>query len=152
MRVSDILEKKGDMVVTIPAMTSVVGLARLLRARRIGAAVVVGEDQSMIGIVSERDIVNHIAREGGDLQASVSDIMTAPVEICSPDDNVRHVMEVMTRKRVRHLPVIASGRLAGIVSIGDVVKHRLEDNKLEISVLRDAALARAVAGTEFREA
>jgi len=146
MRVSDILDHKGREVVTVPAMTSVAGLARLLRTRRIGAVVVVGDDHAMIGIVSERDIVHHIARDGeAALHATVSEIMSAPVEICAPDEDLKHVMATMTQKRVRHVPVIDHGRLAGIVSIGDVVKHRLAENNLEINVLRDAALAHAVA-------
>ena len=146
MRVSDILDHKGREVVTVPAMTSVAGLARLLRTRRIGAVVVIDNDHAMIGIVSERDIVHHIARDGeAALHATVSEIMSAPVETCAPDEDLKHVMATMTQKRVRHVPVIDHGRLAGIVSIGDVVKHRLAENNLEINVLRDAALAHAVA-------
>lgn len=148
MRVSDILEQKGHEVVKVPAMSSVIGLARLLRARRIGAVVVVGDDDTMVGIVSERDIVHCIARDGDlALHARVEEIMSSPVEICAPDDDLKHVMATMTHKRVRHVPVVERGRLAGIVSIGDVVRHRLAENNLEINVLRDAALAHAVATT-----
>lgn len=147
MRVSDILDRKGREVVTVPPATSVIGLTRLLRSRRIGAALVTGEDGRMAGIVSERDIVHRIARDGDvALRATVREIMTTEVETCAPDDDIRKVMETMTRRRVRHLPVIDGGRVAGIVSIGDVVLHRLAQNSLEIAVLRDAALAHAVAG------
>jgi CBS domain-containing protein len=146
MRVSDVLDHKGREVVTVPAMTSVLGLARLLRSRRIGAVVVVDDNHAMIGIVSERDVVHHIARDGDPaLHAPVSDIMSAPVETCAPEDDIRQLMATMTRQRIRHVPVIDHGRLAGIVSIGDVVKHRLADNRLEINVLRDAALAHSIA-------
>ena len=147
MRVSDVLDHKGREVVTVPAMTSVLGLARLLRTRRIGAVVVVNDDHAMIGIVSERDVVHHIAREGDPaLHVPVSEIMSAPVETCAPADDLKHVMATMTQHRIRHVPVIDRGRLAGIVSIGDVVKHRLAENNLEINVLRDAALAHTIAG------
>ena len=152
MRVSDILEKKGHAVVTVPPTMPVTGLARLLRSQRIGAAVVVAGDRVMIGIVSERDIVHHIAHDGERLlRAAVGEIMSAPVETCAPDDDIKHLMTVMTRRRVRHLPVVDRGELIGIVSIGDVVKHRLEENTLEINVLRDAALAHAVAAADTRE-
>lgn len=148
MRVSDILDAKGREVVTVPAMTSVRGLAKLLRTRRIGAVVVVDDEGRMIGIVSERDIVHHIAVHGeAVLLRHVDEIMSASVEVCHPDDRIKHVMAMMTQHRVRHLPVLDQGRLAGIISIGDVVKHRLKENMLEINVLRDAARARAIAET-----
>jgi CBS domain-containing protein len=146
MRVSDILDHKGREVVTVPAAISVAALARLLRTRRIGAAVVVADDQAMIGIVSERDVVHHIASDGeAALHLPVREIMSAPVETCTPDEDIKHIMATMTQKRIRHVPVLDNGRLAGIVSIGDVVRHRLAENTMEISVLRDAALAHAMA-------
>jgi len=140
MLVSDVLQNKGDDVVTTSPGTSIVDAARLFSSAHIGAAVVLEDNNSIVGLVSERDIVRYIAEAGHlALSANVDRVMTSPIKTCKPDDKIDRVMERMTRHRLRHFPVLAEGRLAGIISIGDVVKHRLEESDLEIGVLRDVA-------------
>lgn len=144
MRVSDILANKGNRVVTVRSDVSVAMAVHKLVLERIGALVVSDDGEHIDGIVSERDIVRALAAEGAALlnaDRRVADIMSHSVRVCSPDDTIKHVMDVMTRYRVRHLPVVEGGRLAGIVSIGDVVKSRLDELELETSVLRDAWIA-----------
>ena len=146
MLVSHILEEKGDDVVTTTPGTSIIRVAQLFDSAHIGAAVVLEDGGTIVGLVSERDIAHHIARAGNEaLLATVGEIMSTPVRTCKPDDKINSVMESMTRHRVRHLPVVADGDLAGIVSIGDVVKHCLDETTLEINVLRDAARSRPFA-------
>ena len=129
MRISDVLRGKGSDVATIGRADTVSRLIATLGDRNIGAAVV-AEHGVVVGIVSERDVVRRLRDRGGDLlSAPVADIMTAEVFTCSPDDTVDHLAEVMTERRIRHVPVLSDGRLAGIVSIGDVVKSRI--NQLE---------------------
>jgi len=109
----------------------------------IGAVIVMGDEAEIVGIISERDVIHGLAQHGMDLlKVPVSKLMTRPVRTCTPEDGVKDAMQVMTRFRIRHLPVIDDGRLAGIVSIGDVVKNRLDDMKMEANVLRDIAIAR----------
>ncbi|HEY4375898.1 MAG TPA: CBS domain-containing protein, partial [Acidimicrobiales bacterium] len=101
--------------------------AHELTTHRIGALVVTTDGRSIAGILSERDIVRHLAERGGDgLADAVAAAMTSTVRTCGPADTVEDLMEVMTEHRIRHLPVIIDGDLAGIISIGDVVKHRVE--------------------------
>ena len=143
MLVSYILEHKGRDVVTTTPGTSLIRVAQLFVTAHIGAAVVVDDGGTIVGLVSERDMAHHIARAEDDaLGATAGDIMSTPVVTCKPDDDIKSVMELMTRRRVRHLPVVAYGALAGLVSIGDVVKHCLDESALEINVMRDAARAR----------
>jgi CBS domain-containing protein len=130
MRISDVLRGKGRDVATIGPTATVGELVAALGERNIGAAVVVDsggtEDSAVVGIVSERDVVRRLRDRGGDLlSATVGEIMTRDVLTCSPDDTVDHLAEVMTERRIRHMPVLADGRLVGIVSIGDVVKSRI---------------------------
>jgi len=146
MTVRSILRRKGNEVVTARPDKPISALAQLFKSAHIGAAVVVDAEGAILGMASERDIVHHFAELGTKgLAGVVRDIVTAPVETCAPDDRLGKVMDQMTRYRVRHLPVVEDGRLVGIVSIGDVIKHRLEETRLEIDVLRDAARARPVA-------
>ena len=141
MKVQAILEAKGSDIVSIGPATTVMFAANRLRLDNIAALVVI-EDEHMVGIVAERDIVRALSRHGVEvLHMHAADIMTEPVT-CAPTDDLKHVMGLMTRYRTRHLPVLDHGKLAGIVSIGDVVKHRLEELELETTVLRDAYLAR----------
>lgn len=128
MKVSDILRSKGHEVATVaPTATVTEALARLADAD-VGALVVSTTGESPEGIVSERDIVRHLARSGaGVLDGPVSAIMTADVVTCSPDDTVGDLMARMTERRIRHLPVVTDGRLDGIISIGDVVKVRVRE-------------------------
>ena len=128
MRVTEVLKLKGGEVVTISPERSVRELLASLAEHRIGALVVSADDATVDGIVSERDIVRAL-HAGGDaiLDGPVSAIMTADVHTCSPADNVDQLTTVMTERRIRHLPVLVDGRLIGIVSIGDVVKHRIAE-------------------------
>jgi CBS domain-containing protein len=142
MKVRDILGTKGGSVATIRAEAALSTVVRRLRLEGIGALVVSEDDQQVAGIISERDIVKGLADEGIELlEKRVIDHMTTPVKTCSPEANIKDVMAVMTRSRVRHLPVVEDGRLLGIISIGDVVKNRLEELELEADVLRDAYIA-----------
>lgn len=127
MRISDVLRNKGGTVSTVDPDTTVGELLDGLVTRNIGAMVVVGPG-GLIGIVSERDVVRKLHELGADLLARpVSEIMTAQVITCSPADSVDSLSALMTTNRVRHVPVIDGGELAGIVSIGDVVKTRMEE-------------------------
>ena len=128
MRVTEVLRRKGGSVVTIAPDRSVRELLALLAEHRIGALVVSADGASVDGIVSERDVVRRLHADGeGILDGAVSAIMTPDVQTCGPQDQVDELMTVMTEGRFRHLPVIVDGRLAGIVSIGDVVKHRIAE-------------------------
>jgi CBS domain-containing protein len=143
MKVASILKAKGSTVSTTPPRTSVATAARLLRDQRIGALVVSEDGASVLGIVTERDIVHGLADRGSSLlELPVSLVMAREPVTCTPDDDIPTVMSRMTRLRVRHLPVVVGGRLEGIVSIGDVVKHRLDELETEANVLREAFLAR----------
>jgi CBS domain-containing protein len=127
MRIADVLRNKGASVATITPETSVSGLLTELSVHNIGAMVVVSPD-GVIGIVSERDIVRALQERGADLlRLPVSEIMTKFVATCTPNDSVDSLSVLMTTKRVRHIPVMENGRLTGIVSIGDVVKTRMEE-------------------------
>src|SRR5512142_954421 len=128
MTVKAILSVKGTEVLTIEPTTNLAAAAKLLAERKIGALVVTGADRRVVGIVSERDIVHELAAHGAaSLDLPLTDVMTREVVTCRISDTVTSVMERMTAGKFRHLPVVEQGRLAGIVSIGDVVKHRLED-------------------------
>ena len=143
MRIRDILEAKGCAVVTARPFEDIAILAHLLMDEKIGAVIVTGDNEEIVGIISERDVIHGLAKHGMDLLLMpVSKLMTRRVRSCTPEDSVKDVMQVMTRFRIRHLPVMDDGRLVGIVSIGDVVKNRLDDMKMEANVLRDIAIAR----------
>jgi CBS domain-containing protein len=126
MRIADVLRNKGAGVLTVSPETLVSDLISGLVTRNVGAMVVVGQD-GLVGIVSERDVVRMLHEHGaGALTRPVADIMTSQVITCSPEDSVDSLSGLMTTHRVRHVPVVENGRLAGIVSIGDVVKTRME--------------------------
>ena len=138
MTVKAILSKKGTDVLTIEPNKNLATAAKLLAEHAIGALVVTGPDRRIVGIVSERDIVQELAAHGpAALELPLTDAMTRRVMTCSLSDTISSVMERMTQGKFRHLPVIEQGRLAGIVSIGDVVKHRLHEMEKEQSALRD---------------
>jgi CBS domain-containing protein len=142
MTVEHLLDAKGREVTTIEPDATITLAAHRLRARGVGALVVSRGNGVIAGIISERDLVRGLAEHGRDLlDRRVSDLMTRTVTTCSPTDSVRDLMAVMTQRRIRHLPVVREGRLCGIVSIGDVVKNRVEEMQLETGVLRDAYLA-----------
>jgi CBS domain-containing protein len=143
MHVSDILKSKGTKVITVRPDLSIEHLAQRLRAERVGALVVSETGTTVDGIISERDVAHGLAEHGADiLSRTAADLMTKAVVTCSPDDAIAHVAKVMTHRRIRHLPVTEGKQLVGIVSIGDVVRHRLDELELETSVLRDYAVAR----------
>ena len=138
MTVKAILSAKGGNVLTIEPTASVGTAAKVLAVRRIGALVVTGPEQRVIGIVSERDIVHVLAMRGAEaLDLPLTDIMTRKVTTCSPSDTISSIMERMTAGKFRHIPVVDQGRLSGIISIGDVVKHRLQEMEFEQNALRD---------------
>jgi CBS domain-containing protein len=143
MNVDGILRSKGARVVTIRPDASVADLVAGLRDAGIGAMVVSADGRAVDGIVSERDVVRALAQHGGRVvDRPVSDLMTRNVVTCSPGDTVKQLMTEMTRRRIRHLPVVDNGSLVGIVSIGDVVKNRLEEMETETNVLREAYIGR----------
>lgn len=125
MKISDILRHKGTSVVTISASESVTDLLARLAEHNVGALVVSDGDQ-VIGIISERDIVRQLNERGeAILHVPVSELMTASVVSCGPDDDVDRIAAGMTELRIRHMPVLNDGKLAGIVTIGDVVAGRI---------------------------
>ncbi len=137
MTVKEILDVKGADVVTVDVRTTVTELGKLLTRKNIGAALVLDTGRLM-GVVGERDIVQALSSRGVDiLEWPVTELMRTPVITCSPDDPVTGLMATMTQRRVRHVPVLSEGRLVGVVSIGDVVKHRLKEIEDEAQVLRD---------------
>ena len=143
MNVEGILHAKGATVVTIRPDQTIADLVRGLREERIGAMVVSEDGRSVLGIISERDVVRGLADRGTRIMdASVGELMTRDVVACTPRDTVKQVMSEMTRRRIRHLPVVADGVLCGIVSIGDVVKNRLEEMETETNVLREVFIGR----------
>jgi CBS domain-containing protein len=138
MIVKNILAGKGGNVITINPTADVIAAAKLMAERGIGAVVVLGADQRIVGILSERDIVQALAEHGLTvLSEPVSQVMTSEVKTCSEDDNIGDLMARMTTGRFRHLPVVRQGRLIGIVSIGDVVKSRVEEIDQETKTLRE---------------
>ncbi len=142
MYVADILNAKGnDVIATGPAETVAV-TARLLNDRRIGAVLVRDAKDDVVGVISERDIIRGIAVNGaGALDMEVRELMTSEVVSCKPTDTISEVMRVMTTHRFRHLPVMEDGTLKGMISIGDVVKYRLEETETEARALRDYVIA-----------
>ena len=137
MFVSDVLSQKGGLVFTVTPGTTVGQISQQLSTRRIGSVLVVDRLDHIVGIVSERDLVHALAVNGKQaLALEASQVMTRDVVTCDPDDSIDHVMEIMTRGRFRHLPVVHNGELLGLVSIGDVVKARLEETQHETEALR----------------
>jgi CBS domain-containing protein len=142
MNVAAILQKKGRDVHTIHPAASIVDAANSLAGLEIGALVVTIVDGHVIGILSERDVLRGLRSHGGAaLTMTVADLMTRRVNTCTSQDPITQVMHRMTAGRHRHMPVVDGGRLAGMVSIGDVVKNRIQEVELERSVLRDCYIA-----------
>lgn len=138
MLVATIIHEKGSNVATISPRATLTDAASELRLRSVGALVVSSDGRSIGGIISERDIVRRLAERGqAALAESVESVMTNEVRTCGPDDTCDDLMRVMTEHRMRHLPVVVDGVLAGIVSIGDVVKHRVEELEQEARTLHD---------------
>ncbi len=138
MFVSDILAYKGDRVVSVAPGEGLAAAIGTLSTRRIGAVLVLDPDGAIVGILSERDVLHAVARDGmAALDRKVSDVMTASVVTCDPDASIESVMQTMTERRFRHLPVVQQGRLCGMISIGDVVRLRLEEQRREADALRE---------------
>lgn len=131
MRISDVLRGKGDQVVTISPEATVRDLVALLSEHNIGAVVVASDSTTVQGIVSERDVVRRLADGPEVLDQPVESIMTSEVSSCDPHDHIDSLMHVMTERRIRHVPVVVDGELAGIISIGDVVKSRIGELEFE---------------------
>jgi CBS domain-containing protein len=141
MNIKSILERKGRQVETIGASASVKEAADRMRDKKI-AALVVTDGAAIEGIFTERELVHAFSQFGAAIATKkVRDVMTKNVVTVEPEDSVKHAMALMTRYRTRHLPVIRECGIAGIVSIGDLVKYRVDDLELETGVLRDAYIA-----------
>lgn len=138
MTVQAILSRKGSTVFTVEPTASVAYAAKFLAEHGIGALVVTGADGRTVGIISERDIVSALSARGAAvLEIAISDIMTRKVVTCSRQDKIVDVMQQMTEGKFRHLPVVEEGRLVGLVSIGDIVKSRIEQIERESHELRE---------------
>ena len=138
MRITDVLRVKGTRVVTVPPDTTVRQLLAVLAEHGIGAVIVSADGTSVDGIASERDIVRAFAKRGAAAMSEpVTAIYTAEVHTVTPDTQIEEVMRMMTERRVRHAPVVQDGALRGIVSIGDVVKNRIDELETERAALTD---------------
>lgn len=144
MLISDVLCAKGRTVVKVAASDSVSDAVHRLAENRIGAVVVEDQWLRLVGVFSERDFINAIASKGAEvLELQVCELMSSPIISCRSSDRVDAVLSAMTLSRVRHVPVIDEELLSGIVSIGDLVKHRLDEKELEAAVLLDITRMRA---------
>lgn len=138
MFVRQILASKGGDIVTIAPSAKISDVVALMSKERIGAILVLDADARIAGIVSERDVARGLAEHGAALlEMSADRIMTSEVITCGPDDGIDKLMRKMTTGRFRHLPVVENAKMVGIVSIGDIVKHRLEELEAEASLLQD---------------
>jgi len=143
MSVADILKTKGSAVKTVRPNEPAQIFAQRLRAERIGAMVVTNDEGAIEGIISERDLAYGLASYGSRLpNVPVSELMTKAVITCTLKHSLGEVIKVMTQRRIRHLPVKDGQQLVGIITIGDVLKHRLDEMQFEANVLRDYAIAR----------
>jgi CBS domain-containing protein len=135
--VSQILKHKGDLVFTASPHETVAAAAALLLSRRVGAMVIVDDQDQVVGILSERDVVRVVAEQGAaGLAQPVSSCMSREVIFAAPNETVQSLLERMTDRRVRHLPVLKGGRLAGLVSIGDLVKSKIAETEAEAENLK----------------
>jgi len=142
MTVSTILADKGRDIVTIDPSANLAAAAQLLTEKRIGAALILGPDHRVVGIISERDIVRALAERGAAVLADpVSQTMTRKVETCNEREPISSIMQRMTDGKFRHVPVVDQGRVVGIVSIGDVVKHRVQQMERESAQMREYILS-----------
>lgn len=143
MSVEKILAKKGRNVITILPEHMVGDAAKVLSEHKIGVMTVCDHKGRLEGILSERDLVRGIAKYGSAiLNMPVRNLMTTAVITCKPTDDLKDLMQIMTNRRIRHLPVLENFRLVGIVSIGDIVSFRLQEAQIEMNVLRDYAMTR----------
>jgi CBS domain-containing protein len=141
MKVEAVLAAKGREVATVNPTATLATVAQRLRLEGIGALVVLEADH-LVGIVSERDVVHAFAEHRAETTGiKVAEVMTRSVLTCRADDSLTRVLGLMTRHRTRHLPVLEAGRVVGLISLGDAVKHRLDELQMEAAVLRDAYIA-----------
>ena len=144
MQISNVLERKGRSVATVLPDDTVSHAVRLLAEQRIGAVVVEDRWQHLVGIFSERDLVRLLTQHGPVvLEESIEKVMTHNVITCGPSDTIDDILGVMTMRKIRHVPVLDAGRLAGIVSIGDLVHDRLTEKAQEAAVLLEISRMRA---------
>jgi CBS domain-containing protein len=144
MQVSDILESKGRRIVSVDAKALTTDISAVLKAERIGAVLVLGGDDDLLGIVSERDIVGAIAEQGESaLQLTAADLMSRSVVTCTLETSTAEIMEQMLEHQIRHLPVSSDGSLVGIISIGDVVRSVHGEMKWMTQVLHDQVVTSA---------
>jgi len=144
MYISDIIETKGAAVTTIVETETIQAAAKILREKRFGSLVVRDRHGKLAGIITERDLIRGVADKGAAaLNYRVEDLMTRDVKTCKPTDLVKDVMEMMASRKIRHVPVVVSGELVGIISSTDIVKFRLSERASEVAVLRDLSRARA---------
>jgi len=138
MTVKTILAAKGGNVVSIEPTATLASAVKTLAERKIGALLVLGPDRRLVGILSERDIVRVLAERGADaLREPLAQVMTRKVVTCSQSETIGGIMEQMTVGKFRHVPVVEQDQVVGVVSIGDVVKHRLQEMEQESAALRD---------------
>lgn len=138
MQVETILQSKGHTVFTVEAGAPLSEAVRILNSRKIGAVVVVDAKGKVAGILSERDVVRHLEKDPvAVLAGPVRNVMTAKVITCTSASSVSDLMETMTRHRIRHIPIVEAGKLTGIVSIGDVVKRKIEEAEQEANALKE---------------
>ncbi len=132
MKINDVLKAKAHQkVVTVGPEAGVRELVALLAEHNVGALIVSRDGERLDGIVSERDVVRHLHDDGTVVNNTVEAIMTSVVETCGTDDDVEELMRTMTRQRIRHVPVVVDEKIRGIISIGDVVKHRIDQLEFE---------------------
>jgi CBS domain-containing protein len=143
VKIADILDAKGHEVHSVRPWSTVAQVVQRLNEHGVGALLVIDERDRIRGIVSERDLVRALGRHGSGLLAlPVTEVLTSEVRTCRPDETVALAMARMTAGRFRHLPVLDGGQLVGMVSIGDLVKHRVKEMELETGVLRDVVISR----------
>lgn len=137
MLISQVIKEKGDLVFTVSPHETVAEAAALLHERKVGSVVVVSQNDAVVGILSERDVVSAVAQKGPEgLSQPVSSCMTRDVIFAQPTETVDALLGRMTDRRVRHLPVLKDGRLAGLVSIGDLVKRKIAETEAEAETLK----------------
>ncbi len=142
MKVAEILKIKGHAVMTVRPAETIKLLTHRLRLKNVGAMIVSENGSSIDGIISERDVAHGLAEHGNTmLDMPVAELMTRAVVTCTSDDSIADVAKIMTQRRIRHLPVQDGTKLVGVISVGDVVKHRLDEMELEAHVLRDYVIA-----------
>ncbi|OUR77535.1 inosine-5-monophosphate dehydrogenase [Alphaproteobacteria bacterium 46_93_T64] len=138
MNVASILKEKGGKIITASANDDITSIAGLLYDKKIGAILIVDSSGAVLGVLSERDIVSGLARHGVIcMSQKAEDLMTKNVITCAPSDTIDQVMSLMTTKRIRHLPVIKDSGLVGFISIGDIVKYRMDEVEREAAAMRD---------------